>query len=99
MVVEKQPEFPGGEDARKKFIAENLLTPKSTSEHKITGRVFISFIVNTDGSRQDVAILKSLSPEYDKEALRVINAMPKWTPGSQSGKTVHVKYLLPIEFK
>ncbi|HEV7379570.1 MAG TPA: energy transducer TonB [Dyadobacter sp.] len=98
-VVEKQPEFPGGENARKEFIAENLLTPKSTPEHKINGRVFISFIVNTDGSRQDVTILKSLSPEFDKEALRIINLMPTWTPGSQSGKLVRVKHLLPIEFR
>lgn len=97
IVVEQQPEFPGGPEARKKFIAEHLVAPKSAG--KVTGRVFISFIVNTDGSRQDIALLKSLSPEHDKEALRVVKAMPKWNPGSQSGKTVRVKYVLPIEFR
>lgn len=98
-VVEQQPEFPGGAEARKKFIIENLVIPQSAPNQKITGKAFISFIVNTDGSRQDVTLVKSLSAEHDKEALRVVNAMPQWTPGSQSGKMVRVKYMLPIEFR
>ncbi|MHA4741262.1 energy transducer TonB [Dyadobacter sp. MSC1_007] len=95
MVVEKQPEFPGGKFERSKFFAQNLNIPKIAKKSR---RVLVSFIVNTDGSLQDVVIAKGLSPEYDKEVLRVAQSMPNWIPGSQSGKLIRVKYILPVEF-
>jgi protein TonB len=98
MVVEHQPKFPGGLAARSKFFSQNLVLPKTVLDMK-TKKVFVSFIVNVDGSLQDIALLKSLHEEYDQEALRVVNLMPKWVPGSQSGKKVRVKYILPVEFQ
>jgi periplasmic protein TonB len=95
MVVEKQPEFPGGQLERSKFFAQNLNIPKIAKKSR---RVIVSFIVNTDGSLQDVVIKKGLSPEYDQEVLRVAQSMPNWIPGSQSGKLIRVKYILPVEF-
>jgi periplasmic protein TonB len=95
MVVEKQPEFPGGEFERSKFFAQNLNKPKVARKSR---RVIVSFIVNTDGTLQDVVIKKGLSPEYDQEVLRVAQSMPNWIPGSQSGKLIRVKYILPVEF-
>ena len=97
MVVEKQPEFPGGEQAKKKFFSRNLVTPKNAP--KMKGRVFVSFVVNRDGSLQDVTIFKSLHAAYDQEALRVVLSMPKWNPGMQSGRTLRVKYMQPVEFQ
>jgi len=96
LVVEKQPEFPGGPDARKKFLSKNIVKPKLTPG--VHGRVWVSFVVNADGSLQGLTVVKSLHPDYDKEALRVIGLMPKWVPGMQSGKALRVKYVLPIEF-
>lgn len=96
MVVEHQPEFPGGEQARKTFFSKNLKTPKSATEAK--GRVVISFVVNADGTLQDQKVLRSLSDEYDQEALRVVKLMPKWVPGRQSGRALRVRYVLPVEF-
>lgn len=65
----------------------------------MTGRVLVSFIVDTDGSITDVALMKSLSPEFDNEAMRVVKAMPKWIPGKQKGKPVRVKYAIPVVFR
>jgi protein TonB len=69
--------------------------PKAAKKSR---RIFVSFIVNTDGNLQDVVIAKGLSPEYDQEVLRVALSMPNWIPGSQSGKLIRVKYILPVEF-
>lgn len=96
MVVEVQPEFPGGLEAKRKYFSENLVIPKFKPE--LRGWVTISFVVNADGSLQDITLFKSLHPEYDKEALRVVNLMPKWIPGRQSGKKMRVKYIQPVEF-
>lgn len=93
MVVEKQPEFPGGSLQCSKFFAQNLKIPKLMT----TRRVFVSFIVNADGSLQDVLIAKGQGPEYDQEVLRVAKSMPNWIPGSQSGKSIRVKLILPVE--
>lgn len=97
MVVEQQPEFVGGESARKKFIVNNMILPKNLAK-RLSGKVFISFVVNTDGSIQDATAVKSLGEEYDQEGLRLVNAMPKWKPGQQSGRPVRVRYVLPISF-
>nr|WP_295927571.1 TonB family protein [uncultured Dyadobacter sp.] len=97
MIVEQQPEFPGGDEARRKFFSQNLKTPKSATNAK--GKVFVSFVVNKDGTLQDQTLFKSLSDEYDQEALRVVKLMPKWIPGRQSGRALRVRCILPVEFR
>ncbi len=95
LVVEQQPEFPGGDIALKEYIAKNLVTPTPKS----SGKVFIGFVVNTDGSLQDFEVKKGLSPAQNEEALRLVKTMPKWQPGKQSGKAIRVRYYLPIAFQ
>ena len=98
-VVEQNPEFPGGMAALGQFLSKNIRYPPAASRANISGRVFVSFVVNTDGSIQDVSVLKGLGFGTDEEAMRVIRAMPKWRPGKQSGRPVRVKYNLPINFQ
>jgi len=90
------PKFPGGDDALKKFIKGNLRWPKN--ERQIEGKVIISFIIQKDGRLTDFKIVKSLRPAYDKEALRIWKASPKWAPGMQLGKPVVVMYTVPVIF-
>lgn len=97
LAVEKMPEFPNGVDALKKFIKRNLITPKV--HPKLTGKVITSFVVNKDGSIQDVVIIESLRSDYDYEAIRVVQLMPKWKPGQQSGRNLRVKYIMPVDFR
>ncbi|QKZ11838.1 energy transducer TonB [Spirosoma sp. KUDC1026] len=97
-VVEQQPEFNGGMAALGQYLSKNLRYPAAAQRANVAGRVFVSFVVNTDGSIQDVAVLKGLGFGTDEEAIRVIKAMPKWRPGKQSGRPVRVKYNLPINF-
>lgn len=97
LVVEHPPQFPGGLVAMKKYIIQNLINPETTP--KLTGKVFVAFVVNANGSLQDIEIKKGLSQAYNEEALRIVNLMPTWQPGMQSGRAVRVKYLLPIEFQ
>jgi protein TonB len=98
VTVEQQPEFPGGMDGLRAFLNKNLTYPRSAASAGISGRVYISFVVNTDGSLADVQILKGIGFGCDEEALRVVQRMPRWRPGKQSGRTVRVKYNLPISF-
>lgn len=98
-VVEVMPQYPGGTEAMMKYLAANLKYPKKAEDKNIQGRVVVSFIVEADGSISNVHTLRSISPELDAEALRVVKAMPKWKPGKQKGKTVRVKYALPVQFK
>lgn len=97
-VVEQQPEFPGGNSALGQWLGKNLRYPAAAQRANVAGRVFVSFVVNTDGSIQDVTILKGLGFGTDEEAQRVVKSMPKWRPGKQSGRPVRVKYNLPINF-
>ena len=97
-VVEQQPEFPGGMAALGQYLGKNLRYPAAAQRANISGKVFISFVVNTDGSIQDVSVLKGLGFGTDEEAQRVVKSMPKWRPGKQSGRAVRVKYNLPINF-
>lgn len=97
-VVEQQPEFPGGMAALGQYLGKNLRYPAAAQRANISGRVFVSFVVNTDGSIQDVQVLKGLGFGTDEEAQRVVKGMPKWRPGKQSGRPVRVKYNLPINF-
>ncbi|WP_266362840.1 energy transducer TonB [Tellurirhabdus rosea] len=98
-VVEQQPEFPGGQSAMYAWLGKNIRYPAAASRANVSGRVFVSFVVNTDGSIQDVQVLKGLGFGTDEEAQRVVKQMPKWRPGKQSGRAVRVKYNLPINFQ
>ncbi|MDA3905280.1 MAG: energy transducer TonB [Bacteroidales bacterium] len=98
LVVENMPEFPGGEAAMYKFIGNNIDYPRMAKESGISGRVFVTFVVERDGSVTDVQILRGIGGGCDEEAVRVIKMMPKWTPGKQRGKPVRVQYRMPIKF-
>ena len=99
-VVENMPEFPGGQQALFKYLAENVKYPVIAQENGIQGRVICQFVVNKDGSIVDVvAVRSSGEPSLDKEAIRVIQSMPKWKPGKQRGKPVRVKYTVPVNFR
>lgn len=97
--VEQQPEFPGGESALMAFIRKNLKYPAFAAENNIQGRTTLSFIVEKDGSIASIEVLRSPAEELSKEAIRVVQSMPKWKPGKQRGKPVRVKYVLPITFR
>ncbi|RRD62483.1 energy transducer TonB [Tannerella forsythia] len=99
MVVEEMPEFPGGQAALMSFIAKSIKYPVVAQENGIQGRVTCSFVVNKDGSIVDAEVVRGIDPSLDKEALRVINTMPKWKPGKQRGKPVRVKFTVPINFR
>jgi protein TonB len=98
-IVEKMPEFPGGQDALNRFLVRNIKYPLLAQENGIQGRVVCQFVVNSDGSIVDISVVRGVEESLDKEAIRVIKSMPKWTPGRQGGKSVRVKYTLPIRFK
>ena len=98
LVVEQQPEFPGGIDALRTFLNKNLTYPRQAASASVSGRVYISFVVNTDGSLADVQVLKGIGFGCDEEAMRVVQKMPRWRAGKQSGRAVRVKYNLPISF-
>lgn len=99
VVVEKMPEFPGGEDAMRRYLARNIRYPLIAQENGIQGRVICQFVVNSDGKIVDVQVVRGVEASLDEEAIRVIKSMPNWTPGKQGGKNVRVKYTLPIRFK
>ena len=100
VVVESMPEFPGGQQALFKYLAENVKYPVIAQENGIQGRVICQFVVHKDGSIVVVvAVRSSGEPSLDKEAVRVINSMPKWKPGKQRGKPVRVKYTVPVNFR
>jgi len=98
-IVEDMPEFPGGELALRKYIANAIKYPVIAQENGIQGKVYVTFVVDKDGGISDARIARGVDPSIDKEALRVVNALPKWKPGKQRGKAVPVKYLMPVEFK
>lgn len=98
-VVEVMPQFPGGQIAMLKYIMENLKYPEQAMKEGIQGRVAVRFIVEKDGSISDVKPILSVHPLLNKEAVRVVESMPKWTPGKQNGKPVRVRFNLPVMFK
>jgi TonB family protein len=98
-LVEKMPEYIGGDYARNKTLAENILYPQQATEHGIQGTIYISFIIEKDGAVSNVRILKGIGGGCDEEALRVVKLMNKWQPGSQNGKNVRVLFNMPIYFK
>ena len=98
-IVEEMPSFPGGMAALNKYLHDNVHYPVVAQENGVQGRVTISFVVEKDGSVTDVKVAKSVDPSLDKEALRVVKSMPRWTPGKQNGATVRVKYNVPVNFR
>jgi protein TonB len=100
VVVESMPEFPGGQQAMMKYIGENIKYPVIAQENGIQGRVICQFVIEKDGKVTDIQVVRSSGePSLDKEAVRVINSMPKWKPGKQRGKPVRVKYTIPVNFR
>ena len=98
-IVEEMPQYPGGEAAMMEYVAKNVVYPKEALDKEISGRVFVSFIVEKDGSVNEVKVMKGVGGGCDEEAVRVVKAMPKWKPGKQEGKPVRVSYMMPITFK
>ena len=98
-VVEEQPSFPGGQGALMSWLSENIKYPVIAAENGVQGRVIVQFVVSKTGSISDVKVVRGVDPSLDREAVRVVSAMPKWTPGRQNGTTVNVRYTLPVTFK
>lgn len=99
-VVEQMPEFPnGGMAGLMQYLSKNIKYPTIAQENGTQGRVTVQFVVNKDGSIVDAKVLRGVDPYLDKEAIRVISAMPKWKPGMQRGKPVRVKYTVPVMFR
>ena len=98
-VVEQMPSFPGGPAAMFEYLMQSMKYPEDAEKQKVEGRVIASFVVETDGSISGVKVVKPVFPSLDAEAIRVLQAMPKWEPGKQSGKFVRVKYTVPVTFK
>ena len=85
-MLETEPSFPGGTANLFKFLIDNIKYPQEALEKKIGGKVYLSFVVNTDGSIEDIKVQKGVHLLLDNEAIRVVNSMPKWNPGTQNGK-------------
>lgn len=98
-VVEQNPVFPGGEAALLKYVAEHIRYPAMAQENNIQGRVVVQFVVTKTGSIGQVKVVRSKDPDLDKEAVRVVKSLPKFTPGKMNGHAVNVWYTLPINFK
>lgn len=98
-MVEQKPEFPGGEAAMYKWLSDNIVYPSAASEEGVQGRVVVEFVVGKDGSISNVKVVRPRHPALDKEALRVVKAMPNWLPGRNNGQPVKVTYTLPVTFK
>ena len=98
-VVEQMPQFPGGQAAMMKFIADSLRYPSVACENRIEGRVVVQFVVDCEGNILNPLVVWSVDPLLDREAIRLVKLMPKWIPGRQNGKPVNVTCLIPIRFK
>lgn len=98
-IVENMPEFPGGDVALRTYIAQNVKYPEIAKENGLSGKVFVQFVINQKGEVENVKIARGVDPALDKEAIRVVQNLPKWKPGSQRGKPVRVSYTVPINFQ
>lgn len=98
-VVEQMPLFSGGQVELMKYLSANVKYPEVSQKNGVQGRVVVKFVVEKDGSVSSAKVVKSVNKELDAEALRVVNAMPKWTPGKQNGRSVRVYYTLPVTFR
>lgn len=99
IVAEQLPTYPGGEEARVKFLIDNIIYPKTLQEKGIKGKVVARFIVEKDGSISNAEIIRSLDPILDKEVLRVVKLMPKWKPGMQKGEPIRCYFSMPVTFE
>lgn len=99
LTVEQMPQFPGGEKELMAYLAKNIKYPTVAAENNIQGRVTLKFVVSKTGAVTDIQIIKGFDPSCDKEALRVVKAMPKWIPGKQNGQNVNVYYTLPVTYR
>lgn len=97
-VVENDPEFPGGMEALYKYLAQNIKYPQLARDNGITGKVYVTFVVEKDGSIANPKVLRDIGGGCGQEAIRVVKSMPKWTPGKQRGKAVRVQFNLPVNF-
>ena len=98
-VVEQMPSFPGGYAVLMQWLGSNMKYPTIAAENNVQGRVIVQFVVEKDGSITDVHVAKSVDPSLDKEASRVVKAMPKWIPGKQNSSPVRVRFTVPVTFK
>ncbi len=98
MVVENMPEFPGGDLGLMKYIQKNVKYPAIAKEYNITGKVYVSFIVDKKGSVTNVKVVRGVDKNLDAEAVRVVKSLPKYKPGKQRGKPVRVMFTIPINF-
>jgi protein TonB len=98
IIVESMPVFPGGEEARLKYLSENVKYPVMAKEAGIQGKVFLEFVVEKDGSVTDAKVIRGIGGGCDEEALRVVENMPRWIPGKQRGVAVRVRFNMPIRF-
>lgn len=99
MVAEQMPEFPGGMKEMLKFLQENVKYPENAMKNNVQGRVIVQFVIEKDGTPTEFKVARSVDPDLDAEALRVLQTMPKWKPGMQRGKIVRVKFTVPVSFK
>ncbi|MBP5420446.1 MAG: energy transducer TonB [Bacteroidales bacterium] len=98
IIVEELPSFPGGDGELRKYLKDNTNYPAAALENGIQGRVFVSFVVNKEGDITDVKVARPANPSLEKEAIRVVSSMPKWTPGKLRGKAVKASFTIPINF-
>lgn len=98
-VVEQPPSFPGGQAALMSYLSKSVKYPEEALKDNVQGRVIVGFIVEKDGSVSNAKIIRSVDSALDKEAIRIVMSMPKWTPGRQNGRNVRTKYNVPVNFK
>lgn len=99
LIVEEMPSFPGGDEERQRFLADEIEYPVQAAQTGIQGTVYIQFVVDSDGKITDVKILRGIGGGCDEEAIRVVKSMPRWHPGKQNGKTVRVLYNMSVGFR
>lgn len=92
------PRFPGGDKAKVNYVQNHIVYPKAAVEKKEQGVAYVQFVVYKDGHIGDARLIRSVSPSLDKEAIRVVTSMPKWKPGTQKGKVVNVRCVVPVRF-
>lgn len=97
-IVEEMPEFPGGDAALMRYLAKSVRYPVIAEQNNIQGRVYIQFVINTNGEVTNAIVLRGVDPSLDKEAIRVVENMPSWKPGKQRNKPVRVSFTVPINF-
>lgn len=98
LVVEQQPEFPGGMESLMKYLQNNIKYPQIAKENGVSGKVYVNFVVDDKGNITKIKVIRGVDPSLDGEAVRVVEGMPRWKPGKQRGKAVYVSYNLPISF-